>query len=344
MGATGHRWARIAAVRGYLPERVVTNEELSSAVGWPAEKIFEKTGIASRRVAGEDECVSDMAVAAADRLFADCGHAARDAQFLILCTQTPDHQLPTTACLVQQRLGLPAACAAFDINQGCSGYVYALGIASAFIRSGMFERGLVITADTYSRLIHPGDRSVRTLFGDGAAATWVEGAAAPGLECFEFGTDGAGAANLLVPAGGTRLPHSIATAQPVTDPYGNVRSQDNLYMNGPEILAFAMKRVPPLVRQTLEAGRVSAAQVDWFVFHQANRFMLDYLRSKLELPAERMIYFIERVGNTVSSSIPLALEDCLAAGRFESGDRILLAGFGVGYSWGAALMTWGGET
>lgn len=332
------RWAALGGIRSYLPERIVTNEELAPSVGWPAEKILEKTGIAERRVAAEEECVSDMAVAAGRRLLAEENLDPASAQFLILCTQTPDHVLPTTACLVQERLGLPTECAAFDVNQGCSGYVYALGIASGFIRSGMFQQGMVLTGDTYTKLIHPEDRSVRTLFGDAATATWVAASDRPGLERFEFGTDGSGAGNLIVPAGGTRQPRTPATAETVTDSSGNLRALDNLYMNGPEIFAFAVKRVPALVHRLLTAAELRPEAVDWYVFHQANRFMLDHLRLKMRLPEERMVYHLETVGNTVSSTIPLALE--ANASRFADGDRLLLAGFGVGYSWGAALLSW----
>jgi 3-oxoacyl-[acyl-carrier-protein] synthase-3 len=334
-------WAGIGAIRSYLPERVVTNEELSEAIGWTPDEILAKTGIAARRVAAPDECVSDLATAAAERLLADLDLDRDSVEFLILCTQTPDHFLPTTACLVQERLGLCTDCAAFDVNQGCSGYLYSLGIASGFIRSRMFSRGMVITADTYSKLLHPQDRSVRTLFGDAAAATWIMAGDVPGLEHFVFGTDGRGAQNLIVPAGGARLPRSAATGRAATDSSGNRRSQDNLFMNGPEIFAFVQRRVPELVESTLGAAGLGPEEIDAYVFHQANRFMLEHLRHKMRIPRERMILHLEEVGNTVSSTIPLALEHAAVQDRFAPGDRLLLAGFGVGYSWGAAILTWG---
>lgn len=336
------RWATIAAIRSQLPARVVTNAELAVDVGWTAEEIFAKTGIAQRHVAGPDECVSDLATTAAEKLLRDTGADRSRVDFLILCTQTPDHLLPATACLVHARLGLGAQCAAFDINQGCSGYLYSLGLASALIRSGMAAQGLVLTGDTYTKFINPRDRSVRTLFGDAATATLVRAADWPGLDHFVLGTDGSGARNLIIPAGGTRLPRSADTARATTDPSGNTRSSDDLFMNGTQIFNFTLRRVPELLAAVLAQGGLRQADIDWFVFHQANRYMLDHLRQKLGVPPEKMVWFLENTGNTVSSTIPLALEHAAAGKKFSPGQRVLLAGFGVGYSWGAALLRWPG--
>ena len=336
------RWAALVAIRSQLPVRVETNAELASDVGWTAEEIFAKTGIRERHVAGPDECVSDLAFAAADKLLRETAVDRHSIQFLILCTQTPDHFLPATACLVHARLGLGENCAAFDVNQGCSGYVYALALASALIRSGMAERGLVLTGDNYTKFIHPQDRSVRTLFGDAATATLLQASDRPGLDHFVLGTDGTGARNLILPAGGTRLPRSPATAEPVTDDSGNRRAPDNLYMNGPQIFNFTLRRVPELFAQVLARSGRQKTDIDWFVLHQANRFLLDHLRQKLNLPPEKMVYHLENTGNTVSSTIPLALEQASADGRLRPGHCVLLAGFGVGYSWGAALCQWSG--
>jgi 3-oxoacyl-[acyl-carrier-protein] synthase-3 len=334
------RWATVEAIRSYLPEKVVTNADLSPEVGWIAEEILAKTGISQRHVAGANECVSDMAVQAAEKLFSE-GHTDRKAvEFLILCTQTPDHYLPATACLVQHRLGLSTQCAAFDINQGCSGYVYSLGLASAFIRSGMAECGLVLTGDNYTKFINAKDRSVRTLFGDAATATLVRTGQGPGLDHFVFGTDGAGAKNLIIPAGGTRLPRGEQTAQLVTDGSGNTRCQNDLFMDGPQIFSFTLKRVPELLSGVLARSGLQVTDIDWFVLHQANRYMLDHLRQKLKIPPEKLVWFLERVGNTVSSTIPLAIEHAAAKGQFREGQLLFLAGFGVGFSWGATLLQW----
>ena len=198
----------------------------------------------------------------------------------------------------------------------------------------------MITADTYTKLIHPSDRSVRTLFGDGATATLVEQCDKPGLSSFFLGTDGTGACNLIVPAGGMRQPKSPATSVASTDAQGNTRSAENLFMNGQEIFTFTLKRVPELIAGVLDPAGIAAVDIDWFVFHQANRFMLEHLRKKLSIPVDKMIYFHQSTGNTVSSTIPLALEDARQRGVFKAGQKLLLAGFGVGYSWGGCLLTW----
>jgi 3-oxoacyl-[acyl-carrier-protein] synthase III len=334
------RWATVEAIRSYLPERVVTNAELAPELGWSPEEILAKTGISQRHVAGANECVSDMSVLSAEKLFRECAIDRKAVEFLIQCTQTPDHYLPATACLVQHRLGLSDRCAAFDINQGCSGYIYSLGLASALIRSGMAQCGLVLTGDNYTKFINAKDRSVRTLFGDASTATLIRASEEPGLDAFVFGTDGAGAKNLIIPAGGTRLPRSEKTAQPVTDSSGNTRCPNDLFMDGPQIFSFTLKRVPELLSSVLARSSLQATDIDWFVLHQANRYMLDHLRQKLKVPQERLVWFLENVGNTVSSTIPLALEHAAAKGQFGVGQRLFLAGFGVGYSWGATLLRW----
>lgn len=331
-------WAAIRAIRSYLPKRVLTNEELSPEVGWTAQEIFKKTGIAKRHISAPDECVSDMATAAARRLFSECDVDPSRVQFLVMCTQTPDYILPTTACIVQERLGLPTDCAAFDINLGCSGYIYSLAIASSFVRSGLFERGLILTADTYTKYIHPKDRSVRTLFGDAATATYVTASQEPGLKEFCFGTDGRGADNLIIPAGGTRRPRSPGTANPCTDASGNIRSADNLFMDGSAIFTFTLQRVPQIVQAVLASAQMSIDDMDWIIFHQASKFLMDHLRQKMGLRQDRYCIYLEGVGNTVSSTIPLVMEHEMADGHFIQGQHVLLVGFGVGLSWGAAIL------
>ncbi len=341
METTRNAAAVIRGIRGYLPARVLANDELAGDIGWSAADILRKTGIVARHIAADDECVSDMAIAAAKRLMEELEIDPARVQFLMLCTQTPDHYLPTTACIVQSRLGLLTTCAAFDINQGCSGYIYALAIASGFIQSGMFEQGIIITADTYTKLIHRRDRSVRTLFGDAATATWITRGDEPGLGLFALGTDGSGAANLIVPVGGFRQRPSADTEREFQDVNGNTRSRQHLYMNGPAIFEFTLQRVPEVVQHVLELnGLVGERQPDWYVFHQANAFMLEHLRRKLEIPSEKMVHHLRDVGNTVSSTIPLALREYERLGHFTAGQRLLLLGFGVGYSWGGTVLTW----
>jgi 3-oxoacyl-[acyl-carrier-protein] synthase-3 len=332
--------AVIRAISTYLPSRKLTNAQLAEEYeDWGVEKIFEKTGISERRIAEPGECASDLGVAAAQKLFASGACVPEAIDVLLFCTQTPDYFLPATACLVQDRLGLRTNSGALDFSVGCSGYVYGLALAKALIENGMADNVLLITADTYTKFLNPTDRGVRTIFGDGAAATLI--AANPGNEAaigpFVFGTDGRGADKLIVPAGGSRLRPSPATAREKDDGTGVFRSAENLYMDGPEIFNFSLRVVPQVVRQLLEKTRMKPEEVDYFVLHQANRFMLEHLRRKIKIPAEKFCINMDSYGNTVAATIPMALEIALGQKLIKPGDRIMLVGFGVGYSWAAAM-------
>jgi 3-oxoacyl-[acyl-carrier-protein] synthase III len=236
-------------------------------------------------------------------------------------------------------LGLRTDCGALDFNLGCSGYVYGLALAKGLIENGLCRNVLLITADTYTKLIHPKDRSVRTLFGDGAAATLISGVSdIEVIGPFVFGTDGRGATKLIVPAGGSRIPLNPETATVRDDGTGNFRSMQNLFMDGPEIFNFTLKVVPSLVKQLLTKAQLDLEEVDYFVFHQANRFMLEQLRKKLKIPEEKFCINMESYGNTVSATIPMALEIAYGQEQIKQGDIVMLVGFGVGYSWGAAMI------
>lgn len=335
--------AVLRAIATHLPAAVLTNDELAARLGvWTSAQILEKTGIRERHIAAPEETASDLAFAAARKLI-DSGRldpASVDA--LLFCTQAPDHLLPTTACLLQERLGLPRTILALDYNLGCSGYVAGLALAKGLIESGLARTVLLLTADTYSKFIHPQDRSVCTLFGDGAAATVISAGDAPGagLGAFLFGTDGRGGNQLIVPTGGARRPRTPESAVTTTDADGNTRSADNLYMNGREIFRFAITTVPRTVTQLLEKAGLTPAAVDYLVLHQANRYMMDELVRKMQWPPEKAPMRVENLGNTVSSTIPFVLEEMAADGRLTTGKRLLLVGFGVGYSWAGCDLTW----
>jgi len=337
--------AAVSAIEYYLPPNTISTADLSSEFPeWPAAKIDEKTGIRERHIASPGECASDMAVAAARKLF-DSGSCRPDQiDYLLLCTQSPDHFLPTTACLVQERLGLPTHIGALDFNLGCSGYVYGLGLAQGLISSGQASTVLLITAETYSKFLNPRDRSVRTIFGDAAAATLVSAdpSLTPLIGPFVYGTDGRGGPNLIVPAGGMRQPRSAETAVSVQDEGGNVRSQDDLFMNGAEIFNFTLDVVPQTVNSLLEKAGLQLSDVDLFVFHQANKFMLEHLRKRLRISPEKFHVSMSHCGNTVSSTIPIALKHAALEGKLQPGALVMLVGFGVGYSWGAVLIRWSG--
>jgi len=335
-----------AAVRGieyFLPDNVLTNQRLAGQFpDWTAQKILDKTGISERRLAAPDECASDLAVKACLKLFA-AGHcSSADVDFILLCTQSPDYFLPTTACLLQDRLGIPNSAGALDFNLGCSGFVYGLALAKGLVETGQAANILLITAETYSKLLHAEDKSVRTVFGDAGAATLVgrseRVASDPeALGPFVFGTDGSGAENLIVRAGASR-PAPDNPANPGPD--GCPRTFANLYMNGPEIFSFTLKVVPTLVRDLLARANKRAEDIDLFVFHQANRFMLEHLRKRLRIPEAKFYLSMEFTGNTVSCTIPIALANAARDGTLKRGATVMLVGFGVGYSWGACLMRW----
>lgn len=335
-------YAKLADIATYFPPNVLRNEELADLFpDWPAAKIFDKTGIRKRHIAGPDQTSGDMAYEAATNLFNQGVINRNDIDFIILCTQAPDYILPTTACILQHRLGISRHAGALDINLGCSGFVYGLSLAKGLIETGSAKCVLLLTADTYSKYIHPQDKSVRTLFGDAASASAIVADSACDIESigpFVFGTDGSGAKNLIVEAGSFRMPKTTETGNEKIEEFGNVRSLENLYMNGPEVLAFSLKEVPRATEELLQKANVQKENIDFFILHQANKFMLDALRKKMKISEEKLPILIENCGNTVSSTIPIALAQLKLNGRLQSGHRLMLVGFGVGYSWAACLL------
>jgi len=341
MSRSPERHAAIRAVHYVLPEQSLSTEELARQFPeWSVEKIDSKTGIRQRHIAAPDQCASDLAVAAAQALFSSGVCGPQDIDFILLCTQTPDHFLPTTACLIQHRLGIPTSTGALDFNLGSSGYVYGLGLAEALISSGQASHVLLLTADTYSKIVHPRDRSVRTVFGDAATATLLtaESAEEPLLGPFVYGTDGSGGPNLIVPAGAMRMPASAETAQEFTDQQGNVRTKNHLFMDGPEIFSFTLSAVPQCIEALLKKSGRTLDDIELFVFHQANQYMLEHLRKRMGIPREKFVLAIGHCGNTVSSTIPIALKDAGGQGQLTPEKCVMAVGFGVGYSWGAALL------
>lgn len=328
--------AHIKAISYYLPERVVTNEEIvSDFPEWTVEKIAEKVGVRQRHVAGEEECVTDLAVKVAEKLFSENSEILREEiDFVLLCTQSPDYLLPSSACIIQDRLGIPTKCGAFDFNLGCSGYVYGLAVAKGLIAGGIANNVLLLTAETYNKYLHPRDKGNRTIFGDAATATIVSTEGFAEIGNFALGTNGAGAENLIVKTGGSRYPDKANDLR--FDENGNPRSSDHLYMNGSEIFSFTQKNVPIVVRQTLEKNELTLDDIDMFVFHQANSYMLNFLRKKIKIAQEKFLIDMEEVGNTVSNSIPIALVEARKEGKLIG--PVLICGFGVGYSWGGCIL------
>jgi len=324
-----------------LPERIVTNEELQREnPDWDIERIAAKTGIRARRVVSDGETAADLGVAAAERLLTNLDVDRNSIDFLLFCTQSPDYVLPATACVLQERLQLSHGCGAVDFNQGCSGFVYGLALAKGLVTAAIAKRVLLITAETYSRYVHPRDRAVRVLFGDGSAACLVQSTKGGArIDGFALGTDGEGFSNLIVPAGGARRPACLATKVETTDDRGSTRTPEHLFMDGQELFNFTLKRVPEVVTQLLQQSQLTRDDIDWFLLHQANAFMQEHLRMKLKIPKERAPIVLDGIGNTVSSSIPIAM--AVTAHAMRQGQRVMLVGFGVGYSWGACLLKWG---
>lgn len=331
------KYAAIGPIAIHLPERVETNEQLAAEFpNWDVDLIYSKTGIRARHIAAPDECASDLGVAAAEKLFAEHGIDRSSIDFLLFCTQTPDYPLPTTACLVQNRLNLPTSVGALDFNLGCSGFVYGMSLADGLIRSGAARRVLLITAETYSKYIADEDRSLRTIFGDGAAATLVEAADTPSLSGFTFGTDGTAADALFVNTGGARP--ADAALQPRT----RWRWSSKLYMDGPGLIKLTLETIPQLVEQVLANAELPESDIDLFLMHQATHKLLERLREQLKLDEQRMPTALRDVGNTVSSTIPILINELRSSGRLRRGTRSLVAGFGVGFSWAGCVWreTW----
>jgi 3-oxoacyl-[acyl-carrier-protein] synthase-3 len=327
----------IKAIGIYLPEFILTNEKLAADFGrWEADKIESKLGIKERHITAKNETAGDMAFKAALNVLSD--YKKEKIDMLILCTQSPDYFLPTTACVLQDRLKLRTDSGAYDFNLGCSGYIYGLAMAKSFIKTGIASTVLLITSETYSKHINPGDLALRTIFGDGAAATIIESSQEEQIHEFVLGTDGSGKNNLIVPNGGFRNSYNPSAEQHKTES-DDIYTDNNLFMNGPEIFNFTIDAVPQAVELCLKKNCLSLEEIDYFIFHQANKYMIEYLRKKIGIPREKFYADMLYTGNTVSSTIPIGLYDAVGNGKLVKGNKVLLCGFGVGYSWGAVVVT-----
>lgn len=330
---------KIAALSYFLPGNIVSNEALADEFPeWSVEKIANKIGISHRYTVSESQCSSDIAFEAAQKLFMENNIDPSKIEFLILCTQSPDYFLPTTACILQDRLGIPTTAGAFDFNLGCSGFVYGLSIAKGLLITNNLSNVLLIMAETYSKFIHPKDKNNRSIFGDAASACLLVADNEDFIGPFIFGTDGSGARNLIVEYGGMRNRNLIEAGEEYDLGYGSISNKKSLFMNGTEIFNFTLREVPRCVDAILKKADLIIDDVDLFIFHQANKYMLEHLRKKIKLPEEKFFIFMENCGNTVSSTIPIALKEAIQSGRAKSGSIVCLIGFGVGYSWGGCIL------
>lgn len=329
--------AFIKGIAYYLPERVLTNEELVNEFPeWSVEKVAQKVGVNSRHLAGSDETAGDMAEKAARRLFEDYKIDPRSIDFVMLCTQSPDYYLPSTACLLQSKLGIPTSAGALDYDLGCSGCIYGMALAKGLIAAGISKNVLLLTAETYNKYLHQEDKSNRSIFGDGAAACLISTEGFAQIGEFVLGTDGSGADNLIVKTGAARCRQHTGLSK--EDSEGHINRDDFLYMNGGAIFNFTLETVPIMMNQLLEKSGLTKDGVDYYVFHQANKFMLSTIRKVCGIPKDRFYIGLDSVGNTVSSTIMIALKECIVQGIIQPKMRIMCCGFGVGLSWGGTVL------
>jgi 3-oxoacyl-[acyl-carrier-protein] synthase-3 len=327
--------AYIKGIAYYLPEKVLTNDDLTKIFPeWTVNKVSSKLGISERHIAASDETALDMSVKASVKLFTEYKISPSEIDFILFCTQSPDYILPTSACIIQDRLGIPTSAGALDFNLGCSGYIYGLSLAKGLIMGEIANNVLLLTSETYSKYLDSDDKSNKAIFGDASTATLVSRNGFAKILNFNLGTDGKGAENLIIKTGGSKYKDK---KEDVHYEGGNPISSDYLYMNGPEIFSFTIESVPLLVKNTLLINRIMLEEIDLFIFHQANKYILDFLRRKIGIEEDKFFYYLEKVGNTVSSSIPIALKEAQKGNKLKS--KVLLAGFGVGYSWAGTVLT-----
>lgn len=331
---------RVAGIASAVPEGTRSVEDVSSQFGREAaEKISQSVGVQTRHIASPATCTSDLCHAAAERILDELDWKRDSVDALIFVTQTPDYVLPATACSLHRRLKLGTQCLAFDVNLGCSGYVYGLALASRLLGAGNVRRGLVLVGDTASKIVSPEDRSAAPLFGDAGTATAIEHSANAPDMFFDLGTDGSGEEHLIIPAGGFRQPANSESGIRTEREHGNIRSDEDLFMDGGEVFAFTLSHVPGLVKRTLKGAGWSIDDIDGVVLHQANAFMLNHLRKRLKLDDEKMVLALERYGNTSSASIPLAMTETWSKQPPGKPLQLILGGFGVGWSWAGAALT-----
>lgn len=332
--------AHIKAISYYLPEKTLSNAQLVDLFPQLKEEgIFKATGVKIRHITAPGIIGSDLAYFSAVKFFEEQPHKKEEIDFLLYCTHGLDFKGPTSACILHERIGLPNKCGAMDIPYGCTGFTYGIAIAKSLIESKLAKNVLLLTSDIPSTVIHPQNQDLRSIFGDAGACTLIsESAGDSSIGSFVFGTDGKGAKNLIVRNSGTREPVTREYLEKNADaggmPYGTME------MNGAQIYIFAARVVPPMVKELLEKENLQMEDIDLFVFHQASGFLLEILRRRLKIPPEKFFVFLENVGNTVSATIPIALREALDAGKIKPGSKVLLAGFGIGYSWAGTIVRW----
>ncbi|WP_156130445.1 beta-ketoacyl-ACP synthase III [Paenibacillus durus] len=315
----------------YVPERILTNSDLEKIVETNDEWIVSRTGIRERHIAAPDQATSDLAYEAALRALASAGMKPEDLDLIIVATITPDTTFPSTACILQDKLGAKGA-AAFDLSAACSGFVYSLATAVGFIQNGMYNNALIIGADALSRITDYTDRNTCVLFGDGAGAVILgEVPEGRGFKSFDLGAEGAGGPLLKLEGGGSRLPASVETVE---------GKKHFIYMNGREVFKFAVRVMGTATEKVLGKAGLTKEDIDLFVPHQANIRIIQSAMQRLDLPPEKCVINVDKYANTSAASIPLALVEAAEEGRMKEGDTVLMVGFGGGLTWGASILIW----
>jgi len=331
--------SRIAGIACTVPKHSVSTEETGAALGMgDMRRILQMTAIERRPVAAPEVCASDLCADAAGRLLEALGWRPESVEALIFVSQTPDYILPATACSLQKRLGLSSGAACFDINLGCSGYVYGLSTAMSLVEGGV-TRALLLVGDTLSKIVCPQDRATALLFGDIGSATAIE--KGTGRYSFVLGSDGHGGPFLKVPAGQSREMPTEANALTVEMEGGNIRSRQHLYMDGAAVMAFTLREVPPIFDRLLQISGLNRDELDAIVLHQANQFILDTLARRMKLPKEKIPSSLRDLGNTSCASLPATISSCLREKLSQESMRLAMIGFGVGWSWGGCIGTFG---
>ena len=330
---------KIIAIDYYLPADVVTNSDLEKEnPDWDLDGVEKKSGVLERHIARQDETALDLAVEACHKLFDQNPDYIRNIDAVIFCTQSPDHIMPPNSYLLQKRLELSEDIIAYDFNLACSGYIYSIAMSHSLIYSGLATKVLLINADTYSKYISPKDRSTRVLFGDGAAATIVEGNDGRGMIDVDFFSDGSSYDCFYIPAGGCRLPRSTITNIEKKDSKGNIRTKNEIYMDGLAVWAAINSKVPRQIKNLIKKNSLSLNDIDHFFFHQASQMTLDSLIKAMAIDKNKVFINLANKGNTVSASIPIAMKDASQNDLLKRGDLLLLSGFGVGMSYAAMLL------
>ena len=328
----------INSIEYYLPETILTNEELQNECPeWDLDKVAEKSGVYQRHIAGENETAYDLSIKACEKLFQT--NDKNDIDGIIYCTQSPDYIMPSNSFLLHNYLNLKNRVFAFDFNHACTGYIYGLAMANAFVSVGMAKEILLVTADTYSKYIYPKDRSTRVLFGDGAAATIVkESNERRGIIDIALGSAGSVYNKFWIPAGGLRLPKSDSTSMEIEDDGGNKRTQNDIEMDGMAVWSFINSVVPKQIDMLLKRNNLKKTNIDQYIFHQASLMTLESIMRLMKLSKEQVFINVYNVGNTVSASIPITLKDAIDQDKINTGSTLILSGFGVGLSYGTILM------